>query len=122
MTDQLIEELEYNPQSEEINCLAEAQAVASSLGRDMRHQASLVVASGRVAILTMASYFCRSTDAFAGEYPCNIDVADTVSEAQAIACRIENKGEELRAEVLVPEALKPAPVIQVTVDDSDIPF
>jgi hypothetical protein len=122
MDAQLREELEFTPQSEALNCLVEASAVASSLGRELRQQANMVVSSGRVAVLTMAPYFCKSTDAFAGEYPCHLDVADSVWEARSIATQIEERDEDLRAELVIPDALKPAPAVFVTVDDSDIPF
>ncbi len=122
MDAQLIEEMGFNPQPEAVNCFSEAQAVVAGLGADLRHQARLIVASGRVAILSKALYHCRSTDAVAGEYPFHLDVADTVAEANVIAARIEGQDDETRAEVLIPDSLKPAPVVHIVADDSGIPF
>ncbi len=70
-----IEELEFAPQSEELNCLSEAGDVCRSLG------IAPVVAPFVVNVF--APYYCRSTDAFAGTYLGTSKGFATESEARA---------------------------------------
>lgn len=55
------EEAQYFPQSEAANCLEEARGECSR-----RSNLAPEYGSGPVLVETLAPYFCRSTDAFAG--------------------------------------------------------
>jgi len=55
------EEASYFPQSEAANCLEEARGECSR-----RSNLAPEYGSGPVLVTTLAPYFCRSTDAFAG--------------------------------------------------------
>ena len=70
-----IEEIEFAPQSEELNCLSEAGDVCRSLG--------IAPAVAPFVVNVYAPHYCKSTDAFAGTYLCESTGFDTESEARA---------------------------------------
>lgn len=105
-----IEEIEFAPQSEELNCLREAGDVCRSLG------ITPVVAPFVVNVF--APYYCKATDAFAGTYLCESKGFNTETEARAYLDGLEPDGE---LDYRLVSAAASAPVAPAQ-DEEDCPF
>lgn len=105
---------DYYPQSESQNCLSEARMVCGSMPKPD------VIGTGRYLLERMTSYFCKSTDAYAGSY-C-VEAVRVDSLESPIALDLFKLAHEIEEEIRVTDSEPPAPAELVEEEYDGIPF
>ncbi len=117
---QEIEEVEFNPRTECENCLTEAQAKARELSARCVPEGA-----GPIAVIVSAPYYCRSTDALAGDVTIRIVRVADHAAAQALAGEIAagfDEDDDRRVNIDPPVPRAPAPVSVGAAGSDDVPF
>ena len=108
-----VEDLEFAPASEELNCLREAGDVCRSLG--------VAMAVGAFVVNVRAPFYCKATDAFAGNYLAVSRGFETRAEAEVFAA-VECEDPDVWVEVLPPVPPVVPAVVAYAGPDEECPF
>jgi len=108
------------PNQELLNCLSEAQTVASVASGKGRREIDEAIKNGKFVVSTSNPYFCRSTDAFAGVIVSLHSAWDTREKAD-LACEklYDDYQGDIDARVLPVLPIVPIAPIQ---DTEECPF
>lgn len=116
------EELDYDPQREELNCLSEARSGLSQLNARFWSMLDRLLARGLFVVAVSGPYYCRSTDAFAGELHEVVASFATREEAEVFASQQDSECGSDGSFGVFPKLLVPQQPVPEVCGDDEIPF